>query len=145
MSKGLCVNVFLVGSEETLLFLVFCKNCKGFLFKLLLDAQSEEQPPSFYMEKCACVRVTLSDGGSGSVCLPLLLLCFLESFVFCLQDSLLVFGNPVEARLSLEASLAVGCCCWGTGAFLGFFISCSSVELLMVLQGHGNKETWSES
>lgn len=79
------------------------------------------------------------------MCFPLLLLCFLESLVLCLQDSLLVFGNPVEARLSLEASLAVGCCCWGTGVFLAFFISSLSVELLMVLQGHGDKETRWES
>lgn len=93
-------------------------------------------------------QVTLSDRGGGSVCFPpLFLLCFLDSLVLCLQDSLLVFGNAAEARLSLEASLAAECCCccWGTGFFLAFFLSWFSVELLVVLQGHKNKETWSES
>lgn len=142
LSRGLCVNAFPVGSVETLLFVAFCKNKKkkGFIFQL---GEKSSRLNSIW-EMC-WGRVTLSGGGSGSVCFPLLLLCFLESLDLCLQDSLLVFGNPAEARLSLEAPLAVGCCCWGTGVFLAFFISRFSVELLVVLQGHGNKGTWSES
>lgn len=146
LSKGRCVNALRVGDEDggngTLLFVVFCKSCRGFLSNRSLPRGSVKRGRAFiqYQELRLC-QVTLSDWGGSSVCFPPLLLCFLESLILCLVST-----SPAEACLFLEVFLAATCCCSRRGFFLAFFfVSRSSVEPLLALWGHENRETWSES
>lgn len=82
------------------------------------------------------LTVTFSECGC-SVCFPLLFLCLQESLLFT-AASLLDSRISPERRLcnfdSFAVSLGVTGCCKGTGFFLAFFRSWSSVELLELLQ-----------